>query len=91
MKWVQSESTQRPELIDTLSSKTRVYMRRNIEQKWRTDDLTGDSQEYFAYEEAKLTKEEYEEYLKNLAVADIEQQRADIDYIAICCNVDIFN
>ena len=41
------------------------------------------------YQEAKLTKEEYQEYLKELEIIDIQQQRADIDYIALMCGVDL--
>lgn len=44
---------------------------------------------YFEYEETKLTKEEYVEYLKELTVIDIQQQRADIDYIALMSGISL--
>ena len=39
------------------------------------------------YEEAKLTKTEYQEYLKELEIIDIQQQRADIDYIMLMTGI----
>lgn len=76
-----SQSFVPPELVDTTSSKTTVYLRKNIIQKTETDEISGEPYTIYEYDEAKLTKSEYEEYLKELEIADIEQQRADIDYI----------
>ena len=83
MNYVKSESTIKPELIDTTSSKTTVYIRKNIIEKERIDKETGDSTTYYEYDEAKMTKEEYKEYLKELEIIDIQKQRADIDYIML--------
>ncbi len=80
LNYKKSESTIKPEVIDTISSKTSVYLRKNIIEKERQDENRNVYNNY-EYEEAKLSKEEYEKYLDELAVADIEQQRADIDYI----------
>ena len=38
---------------------------------------------------AKVTKEEYKEYLKELEIIDIQKQRADIDYIALMSGIDL--
>ena len=84
MNYVKSESTIKPELIDTTSSKTTVYIRKNIIEK-----ETGDSTTFYEYDEAKLTKEEYQEYLKELEIIDIQKQRADIDYIALMSGIDL--
>ena len=84
MNYVKSESTIKPELIDTTSSKTTVYIRKNIIEK-----ETGDSTTYYEHDEAKLTKEEYKEYLKELEIIDIQKQRADIDYIALMSGIDL--
>ena len=94
MNYVKSESTIKPELIDTTSSKTTVYIRKNIIEKERIDNEridneTGDSTTYYEYDEAKLTKEEYQEYLKELEIIDIKKQRADIDYIALMSGIDL--
>ena len=89
MNYTKSESTIKPELVDTTSSKTAVYIRKNIIEKERMDKETGDSTTYYEYEEAKLTKEEYQEYLKELEIIDIQQQRADIGYIALMSGIDL--
>ena len=49
----------------------------------KTDDVSNISTTFYEYEEAKLTKQEYKEYLKELEIIDIQQQRADIDYIML--------
>ena len=89
MNYVKSESTIKPELIDTTSSKTTVYIRKNIIEKERVDEETGESTPYYEYDETKLTKEEYKEYLKELEIIDIQKQRADIDYIALMSGIDL--
>ena len=89
MNYAKSESTIKPELIDTTSSKTTVYLRKNIIEKERVDEETGESTPYYEYDEAKLTKEEYQEYLKELEIIDIQKQRADIDYIALMSGIDL--
>ena len=89
MNYVKSESTIKPELIDATSSKTTVYIRKNIIEKERMDKETGDYTTYYEYDEAKLTKEEYQEYLKELEIIDIQKQRADIDYIALMSGIDL--
>ena len=89
MNYAKSESTIKPELIDTTSSKTTVYIRKDIIEKERIDKETGDSTKFYEYDEAKLTKEEYQEYLKELEIIDIQKQRADIDYIALMSGIDL--
>ena len=89
MNYVKSESTIKPELIDTTSSKTTAYLRKNIIEKERIDKETGDETVFYEYEEAKLTKAEYKEYLKELEIIDIQKQRADIDYIALMSGIDL--
>lgn len=89
MNYTKSESTIKPELVDNTSSKTTVYIRKNIIEKERVDEETGESTPYYEYDEAKLTKEEYQEYLKELEIMDIQKQRADIDYIALVSGIDL--
>lgn len=59
-----SQSSVKPELVDTTSSKKVVYIRQNIVET-AIDDTT-----YYEYDEAKLTKAEYAEYLKELKATD---------------------
>ena len=89
LNYVKSSSSVKPDLIDTTSSKTNVYVRQNIVENQRTDEMSGETSTFYEYQEAKLTKEEYQEYLKELEIIDIQQQRADIDYIALMCGVDL--
>ena len=89
MNYVKSESTIKPELIDTTSSKTTVYIRQNIVENIKKDEMSGKETVFYEYEEAKLTKAEYKEYLKELEIIDIQKQRADIDYIALMSGIDL--
>lgn len=57
-----SQSTVKPDLLDTTSSKKVVYIRQNVVEVETTDELTGETHTYYEYEEAKLTKAEYEQY-----------------------------
>ena len=59
-----SQSSVKPELVDTTSSKKVVYIRQNIVEVQK-DDTT-----FYDYEEAKLTKDEYKEYLAELETQD---------------------
>ena len=89
LNYIKSQSSVKPDLIDTTSSKTTVYIRKNIIEKERIDNETGDSTTYYEYDEAKLSKEVYQEYLKELEIIDIQKQRADIDYIALMSGIDL--
>ena len=59
-----SQSSVKPTLIDTTSSKKVVYIRQNIIAVQK-DDTT-----LFEYDEAKLTKDKYKEYLAELETQD---------------------
>lgn len=82
-----TQSTIKPELIDTNSSESVVYLRKNILE------IVDNTQEtpitMFEYDEAILTKEEYQEYLAEMPIRDIQQQRADIDYIALMSGINL--
>lgn len=66
LKYVKSQSSVKPELIDTTSSKITVYLRKNIVEVENTNESDDTSTPFYEYDEAKLTKEEYQEYLKEL-------------------------
>ena len=89
LNYVKSSSSVKPELVDTNSSKTTVYVRQNIVENIKTDEMSGEETVFYEYEEAKLTKAEYQEYLKELEIIDIQKQRADIDYIALMSGIDL--
>ena len=89
LNYVKSQSSVKPDLVDTTSSKVVVYIRQNIVENIKTDEMSGEETVFYEYEEAKLTKQEYQEYLKELEIIDIQKQRADIDYIALVRNMVI--
>ena len=89
LNYIKSQSSVKPDLVDTTSSKVVVYLRQNIVENIKTDEISGEETVFYEYEEAKLTKQEYQEYLKELEIIDIQQQRADIDYIALMSGIDL--
>lgn len=89
LNYIKSQSSVKPDLVDTTSSKVVVYLRQNIVENIKTDEMSGEKTVFYEYEEAKLTKEEYQEYLKELEIIDIQKQRADIDYIALMSGIDL--
>ena len=85
LNYVKSSSSVKPELIDTTSSKTTVYIRQNIVEKEKTVENTNSEDNdatsttvFYEYDEAKLTKEEYHEYLKELNGSDTLQTIEDL-------------
>lgn len=64
LEFYKSQSSVKPELLDATSSKKIVYIRQNIIEVQK-DDAT-----FYEYDEAKLTKAEYQEYLKELETVD---------------------
>ena len=81
IKWFKTESTIRPQEIDTLSSPTTVYLRKNI-QEIEKKDFNEQKTIIYEYDEAALTITEYQIYL-------IEKQNSEIDYIAIMSGIDL--
>ena len=68
--WYTAESGIKPLEIDTSSSKKFVYLRRNITEEQREEELI------YTYEEQKITKQEYALYLS-------EKNQADIEYLSM--------
>lgn len=60
--WIKSESNVSPVLQDTESSRVYNYDRRNVEQTERTME-DGSKETVFSYEENKVHKSEWENYL----------------------------
>ena len=85
LNFIKSQSSVKPDLVDTTSSKTTVYVRRNIVEKEKTVENTNSEDNdattttvFYEYEEAKLTKQEYQEYLKELKGSDTLQTIEDL-------------
>ena len=64
LEFYKSSSSVKPELIDTTSSKKVVYIRQNIVEVQKDDTL------FYEYDEAKITKDEYKEYLDEIKAQD---------------------
>ena len=80
LNFIKSQSSVKPDLFDTTSSKTTVYVRQNIVEKEKTVENTNSEDNdatsttvFYEYDEAKLTKEEYQEYLNELNGSDTLQ------------------
>ena len=85
LNFIKSQSSVKPDLVDTTSSQTTVYVRRNIVEKEKTVENTNSEDNdatpttvFYEYEEAKLTKQEYQEYLKELNSSDTLQTIEDL-------------
>lgn len=76
MNWQTVTGTQekRPELVDTTSSPTTVYIRKNVRR-----EIVNQEAEHFyawAYEEAALSREEYAEYEEMVAQIETPAMQA---------------
>lgn len=96
INYYKSESLVKPSLIDNSSSSVFTYIRKDIQEETREDQDTKEKIIYFVYDEAKLTKSEYADYLTeyvNCLVEqnklELQQQRADLDYIALISGIDL--
>lgn len=78
LNYIKSQSSVKPDLIDTTSSKTTVYLRQNIVEVEKTNESDNSTALFYEYDEAKLTKEEYQEYLKELEATDTLQTIEDL-------------
>lgn len=65
LNYMKSQSSNKPDLVDTTSSKKYVYLRQNVVEK-QAENIDGENYTYYEYDEAKLTKEEYEQYLMEM-------------------------
>lgn len=79
--WKKSECTNRPPEVDTESSKTTVFLYRNIEEKERTDEQGGESTIYYECDVAKLSRSDYGIYLAEKNAEMAEMQSEAIDYL----------
>ena len=94
LNYIKSQSSVYPTLIDTTSSKKYVYLRQNVVEK-QTEETDEETHIYYEYDEAKLTKEEYEQYLMEInsteTLESIENLKAEnqmlteqIDMLTAC-------
>lgn len=67
----------KPSLVDTNSSKTVVYLRKNVTQTSFKDAMSGKTITMWSYDEAVLSLAEFEEYKTNVSADILAQMRAD--------------
>lgn len=80
LTYVKSQSSVKPELVDNTSSRTMVYLRKNIveTEMVNMNDDSSSSTTFYEYDEAKLTKEEYREYLRDIETQNTLQTIEDL-------------
>lgn len=59
----QVKSNTKPEETDTTSSRVYNYYRSNIEQTEETDEMTKEKHVVYTYDEEKIRKEDWDQYL----------------------------
>lgn len=80
--WYESESTEKPSELDTTSSRTTVYQRRNIRKVTREGTDNEPSQEVYVYDERTMSHADY-------AIELMNKNTADIDYIAMMSDIEL--
>lgn len=65
-------STAEPDEVDTVSSPTIVYLRKNVHAEERQDIETGETRTVYVYDEAKVSRQDYDNYMHGKTQADIE-------------------
>ena len=76
--WYEAMSDDRPEAIETNLSNKYVYIRRNVREETREDEMEG-SKTFYVFEETKVPKDVYEMLApQNARLDDIEEAIAEI-------------
>jgi hypothetical protein len=84
MNWYYAEGNKCPAIVDKISSKKWVYIRRNIEEFEREDEIDPTiKKKFYKWEEMKIPKENYPIY--ELEV----QNAAKLDYLAMMSDIDL--
>ena len=87
-KKVQGSQVEKPQEFDTTTSAVIVYQRRNI-QRVKVTNPDGTTTELWEYEEREMTREEYAIVVAESQQEQIDQNRADIEFISAMSNVDL--
>ena len=67
-----SQSDTMPDEIDITPSPTTVYLRKNIRTEERQDIETETTRTVYVYDEAKVARQDYDNYMQGKTQADIE-------------------
>lgn len=71
--------SEEPGALDITSSDVYVYLRRNIQPHTKVDPMSGEEIDFWRYEEAKITKKEYEQYSDTLIYQALATQSQLMD------------
>ena len=88
-KKVQGSQVEKPQEFDTATSAVVVYQRKNIERITAKDEMSGQTVEMWQYDERELTHEEYTVIIAEVQQAQIDQNRADIEFISAMADIDL--
>lgn len=88
-KTVYGSQTEKPLEFDTASSKIFVYQHKNIERVTVENSISGGVSELWQYEERKLSREEYAIIIAEVQQEQIDQNRADLDFISAMTGVEL--
>lgn len=81
--WTKQESNIRPNTVELIGNK--YWVRRNIKEVTRTDEMSGKEITMFEFEETKMNNDEYDTY------KEIATNSSLIDYIAMETGIDLPN
>ena len=87
-KKVQGSQEEKPKEFDTETSAVIVYQRRNI-GRITVKNPAGTEVELWEYDERELTREEYTMARVEAQQGQIDQNRADIDFISAMAEIDL--
>ena len=83
LNFYKSESSVKPLELDEISSKKVVYIRKNIVEIARTSKEDNNSYKMYTYEEAKVSKKDYELYkteiLKDIEISGLKDQVSSLE------------
>ena len=88
-KKVQGSQVEKPQEFDTATSAVVVYQRKNIERITVKDEMSDQTVEMWQYDERELTHEEYTVIIAEVQQAQIDQNRADIEFISAMADIDL--
>lgn len=87
-KKVQGSQVERPQEWDTTTSAVVVYQRKNIE-RITVEDMDGKTAELWQYDEREMSYDEYAVIRAEAQQEQIDQIRADVDYISAVAEIDL--
>ncbi len=85
---VQGSQEEKPQEFDTTSSEVIVYQRRNIE-RITVENPDGTTTQLWEYEEREMSHEEYMIIISAIQQEQIDQIRADVDFISAMTDIDL--